>query len=40
LVFGLGELSGEEFSLGGEARYDRRRDWFALNRERFLEALG
>jgi len=39
LVFGLGELSGEEFSLGGEARYDRR-DWFALNRERFLEALG
>jgi aminoglycoside phosphotransferase (APT) family kinase protein len=26
--------------MGGEARYDRRRDWFALNRARFLEALG
>jgi len=26
--------------MGGQARYDRRRDWFARNRSRFLDALG
>jgi hypothetical protein len=25
---------------GGQARFDRRRDWFALHRSRFVEALG
>jgi len=26
--------------MGGQAHYDRRRDWFARNRSRFLDALG
>jgi len=26
--------------MGGEARYDRRRDWFAQHRDRFVDALG
>ena len=26
--------------MGGQARFDRRREWFAQNRSRFLEALG
>ncbi len=26
--------------MGGEARYDRRRDWFARHRDRFVDALG
>jgi hypothetical protein len=26
--------------MGGQARYDRRRDWFAQHRDRFVEALG
>jgi hypothetical protein len=26
--------------MGGLARYDRRREWFAANRGRFLEAVG
>jgi thiamine kinase-like enzyme len=26
--------------IGGQGRYDRRREWFAANRERFLDALG
>lgn len=26
--------------MGGEARYDRRRDWFAQHRQRFVDALG
>jgi len=26
--------------MGGQARYDRRRDWFARHRSRFLDALG
>lgn len=26
--------------MGGQARFDRRRDWFAANRARFVDALG
>ena len=26
--------------MGGEARYDRRRDWFAQHRDRFVDGLG
>jgi hypothetical protein len=26
--------------MGGQARYDRRRDWFSQHRERFVDALG
>ncbi len=26
--------------MGGQARFDRRRDWFAEHRDRFVEALG
>jgi thiamine kinase-like enzyme len=26
--------------MGGQARFDSRRDWFAQNQSRFLEALG
>ena len=26
--------------IGGQARYDRRQEWFDRNRERFLDALG
>jgi hypothetical protein len=26
--------------MGGEARYDRRRDWFAHHRDRFIDTLG
>lgn len=26
--------------MGGQARFDRRRDWFAQNRSRFVEMLG
>jgi len=26
--------------MGGQARYDRRRNWFAQHRTRFVEALG
>ncbi|MDQ2728103.1 MAG: phosphotransferase [Actinomycetota bacterium] len=26
--------------MGGQARYDRRRDWFSQHRPRFVEALG
>lgn len=26
--------------MGGEARYDRRRDWFTQHRDRFVDALG
>jgi aminoglycoside phosphotransferase (APT) family kinase protein len=36
-----GELAFVEMweRMGGQARYDRRRDWFALHRGRFIEAL-
>ena len=27
-------------TTGGMAKFDRRRAWFAANRERFAEALG
>lgn len=27
-------------AMGGQARYDRRRNWFAANRDRFAAALG
>jgi hypothetical protein len=26
--------------IGGQARFDRRRDWFSLHRARFVEAVG
>ena len=26
--------------MGGQARYDRRRDWFVQNRSRFIAAVG